>query len=450
MTRINQIDNQPAAIKFSFYIFIGLLAYMPLHIFLSTWAGSSLGLLNVTKSLKDIVMIAGFLPLLFVAYQKSQIKPLLKNRLIQIILIYGLLTLILALFKPTDQDAEILGVVYNTRFLIFFLYGALLARFVDYVQLRKYALSAVLASALITLVFGILQYTMLPNDALRHVGYTKSNGVLPAFFIDDKPDLERVMSTVRDPNSFGSYLIIIISLAFAILLSKKSQRQLALGYLALGFLCLWFTFSRSAWIGALISIGIISSTYFARAKLPRSLIRKMTLIGAVTFFVLLAATYGARNTYFVQNVVFHADQSTVLEDPNELRIRFWKESLEGVKSDPLGNGPGTAGLASIKNQVQGTQLNENYYLQLASEVGVLGLMLFMAILAMLGLELFKVAEKDWLALALLGSLAGLAVANFLVHIWSNEAVAYTWWGLASLVVLFTAPVELSKKSGKKS
>lgn len=108
-----------------------------------------------------------------------------------------------------------------------------------------------------------------------------------------------------------------------------------------------------------------------------------------------------------------------------------------MADNPAGYGPGTAGLTSIRNQEQGTVLNENYYLQIAYEVGVIGLLLFLTILVMVTVYLWRQSAQIPVALALLASFAGLALTNVLVHIWSNEAVAYSWWGLAGLVLSTT-------------
>jgi O-antigen ligase len=163
------------------------------------------------------------------------------------------------------------------------------------------------------------------------------------------------------------------------------------------------------------------------------LLKRLGLAATAISVIVFAGLFSMRDSYFVRNVIFHADESTVQEDPNELRKRFWQESLSGIAEEPLGHGPGTAGLASIHNQVQGVELNENYYLQIAYEAGIIGLILFMAILGIVALDLYRL-EKSMLAKALLASLAGLMITNFLVHIWSNEAVAYTWWGLAGLII----------------
>ena len=420
----------------SLWIFYGLLAYMPLHIFLSTWLGTSFGVLEFAKVAKDVVLVIGFLFAFCTSLTKPWFKGLFRDRLIWLIAVYTLLTVLLAAIKPTDSDAEILGVVYNLRFLLFFLYGLLLARLFDAKKLRTTSLKIVLAVGAVVVIFGVAQYMFLPDTALSHVGYVRKNGVLPAFFIDDKPDLERVMSTLRDPNSLGSYLLIIGPLAALAWFSQKDkQKKIGLAFLViLTTVCVYLTFSRSAWIGFVVALAgfvvLVLGPQFKRVVTKNK--HLLAIAGALVVIASLGTFYVFRNSYFVQNTIIHADESTVLEDPNELRIRFFRESVEDIVSNPLGSGPGTAGLASIRNNVQGTQLNENYYLQIASEIGILGLVLFLAILGGVGWRLFTIHKDNPAVAAVLAAFAGLAVTNFLVHIWSNEAVAYTWWGLAGV------------------
>ncbi len=427
--------SRETAKRLSLWIFYGLLTYMPLHIFLSTWLGTSFGVLEAAKIAKDVVLVIGFLFAFCTNIREPWFKTFLRDRLVWLIAAYALLTIGLALIKPTDTDAEILGVVYNLRFLLFFLYGLLLMRLFDAKHIQTVAIKIVLSVSLIVVVFGIVQYVALPNDALKHVGYARENGVLATFFIDNKPDLERVMSTIRDPNSLGSYLIIIGPLLAAIWLKRKNRR---VGLAAFGLatvICLVLTFSRSAWLGFVLA----AASFAALGDQFRHLVtkHKQAVITSVVILVLVAlgGFLLFRNTYFVQNTVLHADKSTKLEDPNQLRVRFFRESIKEISAHPLGGGPGTAGLASIRNQVQGTHLNENYYLQIASEVGIAGLLLFVAIIGLVGRRLWHLHRANPYVTALLASFIGLGLTNFLVHIWSNEAVAYTWWGLAGICLI---------------
>lgn len=144
--------------------------------------------------------------------------------------------------------------------------------------------------------------------------------------------------------------------------------------------------------------------------------------------VIFAGAFALRDQYFVQNVIFHSDEATTLQDPQELRASFAEKAIRGIQDKPLGHGPGTAGLVSIQNK-DGGLLTENYYIQIAYEVGLVGFLLFIGLLYLL-LESLWYRRKDPTAQALLSSFVGIALMNFLLHTWSNEAVACAWFMLA--------------------
>nr|MDQ2973520.1 hypothetical protein [bacterium] len=154
MPKIHQlptaINYQLSAMrKISQWIFLALLAYMPFHVLLSTWVGSSFGVLTAAKILKDIVLLIGFV-MAIAAVDKTVLKTLLRDKLVWLITAYAGLTVGLALIRPTEQDAEVLGVVYNLRFLMFFLYGALVISWQNNTEFLKGALKIVLiAGALV-------------------------------------------------------------------------------------------------------------------------------------------------------------------------------------------------------------------------------------------------------------------------------------------------------------
>jgi O-antigen ligase len=165
------------------------------------------------------------------------------------------------------------------------------------------------------------------------------------------------------------------------------------------------------------------------------------LVGFGVIAGLMIGLAASWNSYFVQNVIFHADEATVLEDPNELRLRFFNESIQEVVDNPLGTGPGSVGVVSSKNDLDAGRLTENYYLQIAGEVGIFGLLLFAAIALLVLVKLYgtyKIPKPDSrIAAALIASFVGISFSGLLNHIWINETVAYVWWGLAGLFVLKT-------------
>ena len=121
-------------------------------------------------------------------------------------------------------------------------------------------------------------------------------------------------------------------------------------------------------------------------------------------------------------------------DSNDLHVLLAKQGLEGIVSQPFGHGPGTAGLVSIQNP-DGGQLTENYYIQIGYEVGIVGLVVFLVLNALVYLRLWR--RGDYVSVILCSSFWAYVLINMLLHTWSNEAVATQWWLFAGVAIAAT-------------
>lgn len=422
-----------------FFISLVLIIYMPLHVIIAQSASLLTGGLEAWKAAKDVVLFVGSPTLLYLSYRRGLWQDRTFRRLL---ILGGLYALLHGLFFLLDSDDDvystIVASVYNTRLLGFLLLGYLVGSAKNGRRYLQHMLTAVVVVATAVALFGVAQY-FLPHDLLTHVGYSVERGVRPLFFIDDKVDLPRVMSTLKDPNSFGSYLIVPILLtAFAVFKQKANKAlfirpfrsQFLVVSMFVQVLALILTFSRGAFIALLLSAGAIVVLEH-RAGVFSFFKKHIYLLTALTVLV----TFGflaARNTYLLENVIYHSDDATVLKDPNQIRIELVSVVIDKVSEEPQGYGPGTAGLVSINNP-NGTLLTENYYLQIAHEVGWLGISVFIALLSVIVRQLLKL-YKDPVAQVLLASFVGYLFYSLLIHLWSNEAVALQWWLLCGVVL----------------
>lgn len=420
--RIKELPRQ------GFYV---LLAYMPFHIFLSQWLSTYTGGLSVWKGAKDaiiFVLVTLAVILVWVEHKSNRVF----NWLVWITVAYGVLHLLVWAVNPhIYKDTAILGSVYNIRLLWFLLIGMSVRLLWSRID-ENHVIRIILLISSVVCVLGVLQY-FLPKDLLTHFGYSLARGVKPAFFIDDKTNLPRIMSTLRDPNSLGAYLIVPITLlVYKLFTVRPQRRQLVGGLLIFHGWALLLTFSRSAWLGTVISVAVLAA-YKWRAQLKPLLAKYWPiLIGSILLIGSLTLMF--RHQYAVQNILVHGDQSTALKsqyDSNGYHWLYTKRGLEGIVHQPQGHGPGTAGLVSIQNP-NGGFLTENYYVQIGYEVGVLGLVLLLLVHLRVYKELLR--RLSPLSVALIGSFWGYMLCNMLLHTWSNEAVAAQWWLLAGLVV----------------
>lgn len=443
------------------WLILILVAYLPFHIFISTVVGVNIGGLEAWKASKDIaVVLISLLTLPFVLSNWPFVrKNIINEKVVVLCLAFSLLNVLFYVFNHKDLDSATLGLVYNTRYIILFLAALILAKARPDILSVSIISKIIVVSGSIVALFGIIQFFILPRDFLAKLGYSMQNGVLPWFYIDDKPDFFRIMSTMRDPNSLGSYLLLPISLVCAKLATQHksltNNRKLMLCFvIALQIFALMLAFSRSAVLGLAISLVVlvvIVNKQWIIKNYKTCLIIILSLLGVVLVSGVILMQVNPRG---FQNIVFHADEETVLRDPNELRVDFIKDSTEEIANNPIGNGLGTAGLASMKNEVRGVNLTENYYLQLAIEVGLIGLAIFLSILFIVTRKLLKIwsVSKNYVAVALVASFAGLFVTNMLAHIWTNETIALTWWSFAAVVIaqfLIKPPVPANSKRSQR-
>lgn len=416
--------------KYLYIASLALLIYMPFHIFLSQWLSSGTGGLNAWKVGKDV-----FAALLVAACVGAVLWKRKYTRLYWWVLglAAGYAALHFLLVATTSQpgDTGLLATVYNTRLFWYVLIGYSVALLAPKLVQPKRLIKLLLLLSTVVCLAGLLQW-VFPKDIMTHFGYSIERGVKPNFFIDDKPDLPRVFSTLRDPNSLGAYLILPSALLFYGLIRfwKTNKQMLIGGLLLLHGLIVFLTFGRAAWLGTLAAGAVTVGLY--KAKLIRKLLRKYAPLLAVGLLLLAGLVFVLKDQYIVQNVVFHSDENTRQTDSNNLHIIQIQKGLDGIASQPLGHGPGTAGLVSVHNE-KGGLLTENYFVQVAYEVGILGLALLVALMVLILRRLWLIRQEP-LALALIASFAGLTLMNMLLHTWANEAVAASWFMLAGLAL----------------
>lgn len=424
------------------YSALALLAYMPFHVFLSQWLSTFTGGLDFWKIAKDIFLLAAvLLTVVLVALSRG-----FNDRLFWVFtagsVAYLIIHLLVWAANPAiDDPAALLATAYNCRLLAYAIlgWGAVLA-YPGTLRVRKIFKIAIFVSAIVALL-GIIQF-VLPKDVMTHFGYSLDRGVKPAFFIDEKNDLPRIMSTIRDPNSLGAYLILptaALGLAWA---KFGRQRMLVGGLLLLHVWALVLTFSRSAWLGAALALTLAFGWVYREKLLDFG--KKYGVFVAIGLLTLLIGTFLLRDQYFVQNVVFHSDENTRLKDSNALHLDFARVAAEGIADKPFGHGPGTAGLVSI--QTEDVVLTENYFLQIGYEVGLQGLILLLALTVFVLWLLYK--SGSVYGKVLIASFAGVTVCALLLHTWSNEAVAAQWWLLAGFTIALAR--NNSRFAGKKT
>jgi len=200
--------------------------------------------------------------------------------------------------------------------------------------------------------------------------------------------LKRMTATYRHCNDFGVYLVTIGGIVWALALYefKKKARWLGLAAAGLVTVCIVLTFSRGA------ALGLFG------AALLMALVKKDKLILLILALSIIALPFlmpdsmkdWAKSTDSFLELCCNLD-----------RIVFYKSSIEMIKDHPfIGVGVNTYMKAYSKYKVKevgiitpDTPYAHNNYLHMAGEIGLLGLGIFLWIMAALFMELRKIYLK---------------------------------------------------------
>lgn len=421
-----------------------IMLLLPFHAFISTWGGTTIGPLEAWKAWKEVLLALLVLVSLVPITTDPKMRQALWSRWYnKLIVIYGLLHIVSLLIVGNQTEPLVVGLGINLRIVSFFAVSQILFYYLK--PPRRIVLTTLLAPFVGVVVVGLLQMFVLPYDYLAWFGYDKSTTIAPFHTIDQQLDQLRYMSTLRGPNPLGAYLIlplVVVGDLARRYFTKDKMKAGALSLLSLGGLVLLYgSHSRSAWIGFIIALGV-----YTLLSVPTVWQKRLVGIGLVGVIAAGVLVFQLRDTSFVQNVILHDNPEIgPAVTSNSARVDAFNEAIEDISERPLlGCGPGCAGPASFYDP-DGIVLAENYYLQVAQEVGVVGLMLFVGIVVLVALRLFEL-RADSLALALLASLVGLSVANMLLHVWADDTLAYVWWGLAGYMVVQSAPKPARNRS----
>ena len=405
----------------------GILMLLPFHAVFTTWAGSNLGHLDLWRLWKE-VLILGILPgVVYLLWQQTALRQwLFSNRIVRLYLAYlalFVITSLPALLRGrVNGEALIYGWLVDLRFIGFFIICALVAASSNF--LITHWRKILFWPAVGVIGFGLLQRLALPYDWLKHLGYGPDT--IPAYqTVDNKLELRRIQSTLRGANPLGAYLVLII----AGMLAARRRLWLATAGLAAGLAAMFFSYSRSAWIGAAIAIGLLVYWSLNSHRHRRWLMLALPGLVAVT----AAGMYSLRNEPSTQTTLFHTSSSSLSPSSNDVRSQALSLGWHDVIREPAGRGPGTAGPASFRNNGREPRIAENYFLQVGQEVGIIGIIIFTAINVLVGVELWR-RKNDQLAKVLLASLVGITFVNLVSHAWADDTLAYLWWGLAGIAL----------------
>jgi len=246
-------------------------------------------------------------------------------------------------------------------------------------------------------------------------------GILEYLFVSGN----RIHATFTNPNPFGIFMVMMFLMSLAMTLRSKSK-----GYMIFSILLLSVVFlsgSRAS-MGAMSVALLIPFFGVHRSELKSSIIRfAIIFVSAFVFsqIALYASVYIRENVFVDKSLLESITRSSSFVTSSlKGRLEFWRVAFDLFKNKPvLGYGNGTFFSAYYIEYGMNewySRFTHNHYLQMAAEIGAVGVGLFLLFLWTSLKSVIYNAKQSEKPIFFWGMVAGLIA--FLLHI----GVDFTW------------------------
>ncbi|MFA6421788.1 MAG: O-antigen ligase family protein [Candidatus Buchananbacteria bacterium] len=289
---------------------------------------------------------------------------------------------------------------------------------------KKY-LWILFASGVVQSLFAIYQFFSQQIAANKYLGLVgHQSWEAGALVMEGSGRWLRSYGFVNDPNLLGGFMAFALFIAIFLYLkeSKNYKRLLILSGIVFVIVGLFFSFSRSAWLGVIVGI-IISLVFTFKNKTDFKKIAAVSLSGIIIFCILGFLFYPIiSGRVLINNRLEHKSISE--------RVLLINESTQIIKSNIFGVGVGnyTFSLLKIKPGQPGWSYQpvHNIYLLILAEIGVIGFVLYLLICFLA--IIYAIRHKKFI---FLGLFVSLLIIGFWDHyLWSG------WQGMALFWLCF--------------
>ncbi|MBU3100282.1 MULTISPECIES: O-antigen ligase family protein [Clostridium] len=284
-------------------------------------------------------------------------------------------------------------------------------------KLVKNLLKCYIFTAGLLSIFGIIQhFTRIGLDKKFVVHYTGYSVV-------------KIAATMFNPNAYAAFLILIIFPVVMLTIYEKNKKNKGMyGIISiLLFVNIIMTYSRNAQVGVCIGAVVLCVIYSYKLIIA---------FGGIGIF-----------TLFMPSVLDRVrDLPNTAE--NESRIKLWKTAMMMIKDHPIlgvGNGNFISRYNEYVSKYKGLSYNaykrypaHNSYLKVESELGIVGIASFLAVLVTSLIrvkKLFTITNDKFIKAFYMGAFASM-IAFFFMNISDNlffvpMATTYFWFLIAT-------------------
>ena len=360
---------------YAIYFVIGFLPIYGVYLALSYQQTASVDFVNIIKYTKDIIILTGLV--VFIVFNKNIFQQPFKIILLdKLILFFTLLNIFFTLF-PIGPVAFAEKAVYLKNILympLAYFFGRNSS--LSHIQFKSIIYSILSLGLIATVValfesyFNIHLHTLIGysdyNFDLKNISPSGHYGLTWTF--ENGYNEKRFGSFFSDPLELSASMLLPFSIATALLLNTKFNRNKVFYLILLIFLTLIFVLgaSRSSGLGLilmLIYVAIMLKYY-----------RLISMLFSVILILIIYTLYFAP-----EEMLFYLIDTITFQNTSSIgHVIEWLNAIDSIISDPWGIGLGTSGNINIieaDNKIGG----ENQFLIYGVQTGVIGMLLYIVI-----------------------------------------------------------------------
>ena len=372
--------------------------------------------------------LVGIISLLF-AFGCDRERKLVYSPVNKFVLLYAFIYIVATITSVT-VSGSLLGGALTTLFVLFtiIIQNSVKTRR----QLDSLVYIFVVSGAAVSL-YGVYQFLFGTFNASGWVDSTMFSGIGV-----------RVYSTLGNPNVLSEYLLLVIPFAgAAILIVKKViTRLFFIGCLGVMLVCMLLTFARGGWLGLIIAVALFL------VMLDRRFI-VVAIVGLIMLYFMLPDVILER-FFSIGNTT---DSST------NFRLFIWLGTIAMLRDYWFtGIGPGTEAFNMVYplysfNTIHSPH-SHNLFLQIVCDAGIIGIIVFLAILFTYFRSLCTAISKEQakdskiLQIAAISSMVGFLVQGFTDYSFYNYRVTLVFWVVIGLGALAARRERLEQQLAK--
>jgi hypothetical protein len=243
----------------------------------------------------------------------------------------------------------------------------------------------------------------------------------------------RASSLLLSDLGLAFHSLLVAPIAVALLLTQRGLRRrllldaVAVATVATGVL----TVTRSY----VVALGPVLAAIAVRVRdRGRGVVLVCLVVAQLALGGLIVANQVGLTTRAIQ-YMFSTDEASA-----QGHLAAIDASLAVIRESPFGRGLGTSGQVAQRLVAQGGLTNESWYLQVATEMGVIPALLFLAIIVGLGFMLLMKSGRvrnpwlETLCLGMLGATLGFGIVGFTLHVWEALTTSIIFWLFAGIAV----------------